>query len=46
VSTYNAIVSKQLALKLVQKPAPALSIAGKTRNIGSDGRTYQKVDWA
>jgi hypothetical protein len=46
VSTYSAIVSKQFAPKLVQKPTPALSIAGKARNIGSDGRTYQKVDWA
>lgn len=26
-----------------QKPIPPRSIAGTTRNIGSDGKTYQKV---
>jgi hypothetical protein len=31
---------------LDQKPTPARSIAGRTRNIGSDGRTYQNVDSA
>jgi hypothetical protein len=29
---------------LGQKPTPARSIAGRTRNIGSDGSMYQKVD--
>jgi len=36
----------QLAAMLGQKPAPARSIAGRARNIGSDGRTYQNVDSA
>lgn len=29
-----------------QKPKPDRSIAGMARNIGSDGKTYQKVAWA
>src|SRR5579864_7710624 len=29
---------------LGQKPMPARSIAGRIRNIGSDGKTYQNVD--
>jgi hypothetical protein len=31
---------------LDQKPTPARSIAGRIRNIGSDGKTYQNVDSA
>jgi len=48
VARYSATVSRQLAPKLDQKPSPARSIAGKTKNIGSDGSTYQNVDsaWA
>lgn len=46
VSTYNAIVNAQLAPMLVQKPTPARSMAGRTKNIGSEGRTYQNVDSA
>src|SRR6266702_2830300 len=39
-------VKAKLILMLDQKPRPARSIAGRTRNIGSDGRTYQNVDSA
>ena len=31
---------------LSQKPMPARSIAGRIRNIGSDGKIYQNVDCA
>jgi len=31
---------------LNQKSTPARSIAGRIRNIGSDGKTYQNVDSA
>lgn len=43
MAAYSTIVSKQFAPKLDQKPTPARSIAGKTKHIGSDGSTYQKV---
>jgi hypothetical protein len=40
------MVKAQFAPMLGQNPTPARSIAGKTRNIGSDGKTYQNVDSA
>lgn len=40
------MVSRQLAPKLDQKPTPPRSSPGKTKNIGSDGSTYQNVDSA
>ena len=46
VIKYSKTVKAQHATKLGQKPTPDRSIAGKIRNIGSDGRTYQKVDSA
>ena len=35
--------SIEAAINEGQKPMPPRSIAGVNRNIGSDGRTYQKV---
>jgi len=36
-------VSTQLATNAGQKPTPPRSIAGISKNIGRDGKTYQKV---
>src|SRR5450631_4225324 len=46
VTRYSMTVRAQPAPMLGQKPIPARSSAGSTRNIGSDGRTYQNVDSA
>src|SRR5579863_3010890 len=43
VIKYRTDVSTQPTINAVQKPMPPRSIAGMSRNIGSDGRTYQKV---
>src|SRR3954452_145477 len=43
---YRAMVRTQLAASVGQKPTPARSMPGSTRNIGRDGRTYQNVDSA
>jgi hypothetical protein len=32
--------------KLMQKPKPARNIVGSSKNIGSEGKTYQNVDSA
>ena len=39
-------MSAQQASSALQKPTPWRSSAGSTRNIGSVGSTYQKVDSA
>ena len=44
VMKYRITVRAQLAAMLGQKLTPARSIAGRTRNMGSDGSTYQNVD--
>jgi hypothetical protein len=46
IAKYRSIVSRQLAPRLLQKPTPARSMAGRTRNMGRDGSTYQNVDCA
>src|SRR5512135_1506611 len=43
VITNSTNVMTQPAPRAGQKPTPPRSSAGTTRNIGSDGRTYQKV---
>ena len=43
IAAYSAIVSTHPATSDAQNGAPCRSIAGISRNIGSDGSTYQKV---
>ncbi|WP_221734829.1 hypothetical protein [Sphingomonas melonis] len=43
IAVYSANVSRHPSVSAIQKGRPWRSITGIARNIGSDGRTYQKV---
>ena len=46
VPEYKSIVKTHEAQSDIQNEVPCLNIAGSNRNMGSEGKTNQNVDWA